>query len=306
MTRIAHVSDLHVLDLAGVSPLRFANKRVTGWANLRFKRKHVHKPEALARVLNAVHDAQPDHLVITGDLTNLALESEFAAVRRILAEVVRMDPAQISIIPGNHDAYTAGSARSGRFSTYFREFTRSDRPELAAKLDVGEFPFVRFVGADVALIGLSSAVPQLPMFAGGRLGEAQLAALSRVLDDAEVRRRLPVLMVHHPLHSQTKLVRKLTQNLHDAPDLLKRLAPLPRAVVLHGHLHTRLERNVRTAGGEVRIFGATSASLLEHDPDRRAGFNLYDFAQRRIDARAWVLPEAGEGPFFERALPYLA
>ena len=306
MTRIAHVSDLHVLDLREVSPLRFLNKRVTGWANLRFKRKHVHKPEALARVLEAVHDAKPDHLVVTGDLTNLALEREFEAVRRILAEVVRMPKEQVSIIPGNHDAYTRGSAKSGRFSSFFHEFTASDRPALAAKLPVGNFPFVRFVGDDVALIGLSTAVPSLPMFAGGALGRPQLEALGRILADPEVARRVPVLLGHHPLHLPPTLWKRISQGLADSASLLEVLGRLERVFYLHGHLHTRLERTLPTQAGAVTIFGATSASLLESDPHRRAGFNLYDFDRRSVKARAFVLPEAGEGAFEERALPFVA
>ncbi len=301
MTRIAHVSDLHVLDLRNVSPLRFLNKRVTGWANLRFKRKHVHKPEALARVLDAVHDAAPDHLVITGDLTNLALESEFEAVRRILSEIVRLPAERISIIPGNHDAYTRGSSKSARFTSYFHDFAASDRPALAASIPVGKFPFVRFVGADVALIGMSSAVPQLPMLAGGVLGKPQLEALSRILDDPEVARRIPVLLVHHPLHMPSTLWKQLSQGLQDSRALLEAVAAVPQVFYLHGHLHQRLERQLQN----VRIFGATSASLLEDDPDRRAGYNLYDFERRRVTARAFVLPDGGEGAFEERALPYV-
>lgn len=306
MTRIAHVSDLHVLDLREVSPLRFLNKRVTGWANLRFKRKHVHKPEALARVLDAVHDANPDHLVVTGDLTNLALEREFEAVRRVFAEVVRLPVDRISIIPGNHDAYTQGSARSGRFASFFHDFTASDRPGLAARIAVGPFPFVRFVGDDLALIGLSSAVPQLPMLAGGTLGKAQLEALGRILADPEVARRIPVLLGHHPLHAPSTMWKRISQGLSDSRALLALLDPLPRAFYLHGHLHTRLERTLPTRAGSVTIFGATSASLLEDDPHRRAGFNLYDFERRRVRARAFVLPASGEGAFEERALPFVA
>jgi 3',5'-cyclic AMP phosphodiesterase CpdA len=302
MTRIAHVSDLHVLDLRDVSPLRFLNKRVTGWANLRFKRKHVHKPEALARVLDAVHDAQPDHLVITGDLTNLALESEFEAVRRILADVVRLPHDRISVIPGNHDAYTRGAAKSARFTSYFRDFASSDRPELAASIPVGKFPFVRFVGEDVALIGMSSAIAQLPMLAGGAIGKPQLEALGRILEDPEVARRIPVLLVHHPLHVPPTLWKQVSQGLQDSRALLAKVSGLPVVFYLHGHLHVRLERQL----ANVRIFGATSASLLEDDPNRRAGYNLYDFERRRVTARAFVLPEAGEGAFEERALPYVA
>ena len=45
MMRIAHFSDLHVLDWEGVGPARFLNKRMTGWVNIRLKRGHIHRSQ---------------------------------------------------------------------------------------------------------------------------------------------------------------------------------------------------------------------------------------------------------------------
>ena len=45
----------------------------------------------------------PDHVVVTGDLTNIALESEVEAARGWLAKIG--SPEVVTAIPGNHDAY---------------------------------------------------------------------------------------------------------------------------------------------------------------------------------------------------------
>ena len=45
--RLAHISDLHVLDLKGIKPWRFLNKRVTGGLNLLLGRSKIHRPELL-------------------------------------------------------------------------------------------------------------------------------------------------------------------------------------------------------------------------------------------------------------------
>ena len=82
--RIAHISDLHVLALEGAIPYRLFNKRATGYANLRLNRKHAHKSEIVRAIAAHLAQAAVDHVVITGDVSNLALETEFAAVRRIL------------------------------------------------------------------------------------------------------------------------------------------------------------------------------------------------------------------------------
>ena len=91
--RIAHFSDLHVLALDGVPPHRFFNKRFTGWVNLRLKRAHNHRPAHVRAVAREITRAKVDHVVITGDLTNLALEQEFVAVRELLEEHLGLDAA---------------------------------------------------------------------------------------------------------------------------------------------------------------------------------------------------------------------
>ena len=127
--RIAHFSDLHLLSLEGVGFHRFLNKRLTGWAMLRFHRKSVHKPHAVRAVADEVGAARIDHVAITGDLTNLALESEFALVKSFLENDLGFHPDQVSVVPGNHDVYTRGAARTRRFETFFKSYMESDLPE---------------------------------------------------------------------------------------------------------------------------------------------------------------------------------
>ena len=63
--RIAHLSDLHALDLTGVSWRRFLNKRLTGGVNLLLKRSHQHPIWLFDRLIDAVLATDPDHVVIT-------------------------------------------------------------------------------------------------------------------------------------------------------------------------------------------------------------------------------------------------
>ena len=82
--RIAHFSDLHLLSLSGVGPWRFLNKRLTGYANLRLKRGHIHRASYVRAIAQEIVRAKVDHVVITGDLTNLALEPEFELAKTLL------------------------------------------------------------------------------------------------------------------------------------------------------------------------------------------------------------------------------
>jgi len=274
--RIAHLSDLHVLALDGVARSRFLNKRFTGWVNLRLKREHKHRPAHVRATFQAIARAKVDHVVITGDLTNLALEQEFEAVRAMIHHELAVAPKDVTIVPGNHDLYTRGAMRTRRFATYFAPFLESDLPELAAEIDVGHFPVVKLRGP-LAIIGLSSAVPRPPLVAAGELGAPQLAALDRILAHDEVKKRMPVFAIHHPIHNPTSPMKTWVEGLRDAPALVRSLSHLPRGLVLHGHLHARMQRGLATRVGNVIAVGATSASLHHDDEHRMAGFNVYAF-----------------------------
>ena len=273
--RIAHLSDLHLLSLAGVSPLRFLNKRLTGYANIRLKRGHIHRSSYVKEIAREIVRAKVDHVVITGDLTNLALEPEFELARRLLEDDLGLDPKDVSIVPGNHDLYTRGAKVSRRFSVYFAEYLKSDLPDLAVDVGVGFFPYVKLRGP-AAIIGLSSAVPRPPFVAAGKLGKAQLGALAKILAHPEVRRRTPVVLLHHPAHNPPSKLKSLLEGLDDAALLWTSLNDVARGMVLHGHLHKRIQRALPTSAGKLHAVGATSASLHHEDGAKMAGFNLYE------------------------------
>jgi 3',5'-cyclic AMP phosphodiesterase CpdA len=271
--RIAHVSDLHVLAPAGVELRRVLfNKRVSGYVNLLSKRGRVFRPEHLHAVL-ADAAARAEHLVVTGDITNLSLESEYAEACRLLGELP--GTTEVTVIPGNHDIYLPAILTERRFPHHFAGFCSSDLPELALDLPAGRFPSVKLRGP-AAIIGLSSAVPRPPFVSAGYLGHDQIAALRRILEHPEVSRRTPVLLVHHsPFDSRFRL-EQLRGGLVDAGEFRDALQPLARGLVLYGHLHVCRHDRLTTARGWLDAVCATGAAL-EHSDDRvRAGYNLYE------------------------------
>ncbi len=301
--RIAHLSDLHLLSLEGAVPFRLFNKRITGYVNLRLKRGSQHKPFAVEAVARAIRRLDVDHVVITGDVTNLALEVEFDLVRRLLLEDLGLPPDAVNMVPGNHDVYTRGAHRSRRFFRYFEGCLRSDLPDLADADAGGAFPFVRLRGP-VAIIGLSTALPRPPLMASGSLGAGQLRALARVLAHPEVRCRTPVLLQHHPWHNPPSRTKTLFEGLWDAAEEGHALREVERGLLLHGHLHRRIHREVRTERGYLDAVGATSASLIHPAADRMAGFNVYQFDQSGAVVRlASHRLDAASGAFEDAELP---
>ncbi len=284
--RIAHLSDLHLLDLEGAVPFRLLNKRLTGYLNLQLRRKSVHKPYAALAVAKAIRAMDVDHVVITGDVSNLALEREFEKVRRFVDEDLGFSEDQVSIVPGNHDSYTGGAHRSRRFDKTFAKYLQSD----VSVADDGSFPFVKLRGP-AAIIGLSTAQPRPPFVASGSLGRTQLDALRRALSHPEVERRTVVVLQHHPWHNKGRL-HWLLEGLWDHVAEGEALRHLDRGLLLHGHQHRRVHRKLSTDHGHIDAVGATSASLLHASDERMAGFNVYevrddgtigDFSSHRFD-----------------------
>jgi len=160
LLRLAHLSDPHLTSLVGVSPLALRDKRVLGWLSWRKRRRFRHRPEMLARLVDAIRSAGVDHRVVTGDLTHLGLASELDEARDWLASLA--DAADTTLVPGNHDLYVADP--DGAMHARWSPWMRGD--------DDGGFPFLRLRGP-VALVGLDSAAPSPAGFASGRLGDAR-------------------------------------------------------------------------------------------------------------------------------------
>ncbi len=273
MFRIAHVSDPHVLSPAGAEWRKMLfNKRITGYANLVLRRGRVYRREYLLAVFDAAAKAA-DHIVVTGDITNLALESEYDEARALLDDVARS--VEVTVVPGNHDIYLPPIHRERRFPDHFGNFLHNDLPELALDLPAGRYPCVKLRGP-VAIIALSSGVPRPPFIAAGYVGDEQLAALEKVLAHPEVARRTPVILIHHPPVDTRIRLLQLRDGLVDAASLRSALAPLARGLVLFGHLHIRVRCVMRTASGTLDVIGASGAALDHPDPSIRAGFNLYE------------------------------
>ena len=207
------MSDPHVLSRTAAEWRSIVfNKRVTGYANLLLRRGRVHRREYLLAVFAAAAE-QSDHVVVTGDVTNLSLEHEYEEAGALLADVARR--TEVTVVPGNHDVYLPATHEGRRFPHHFGRFVETDLPEFARDLPAGPFPCVKLRGA-VAFIALSSAVPRPPFVSGGYLGRQQLDALEHLLAHPAVRQRTPVVLIHHPPVDARPRLMQLRDGLVDA------------------------------------------------------------------------------------------
>jgi 3',5'-cyclic AMP phosphodiesterase CpdA len=275
--RFLHTSDIHFLDLEGVAPWRFLGKRTTGALNLWLRRRREHDVALFDRMAELVPSLHVDRVVVTGDLTNLALEPEFDLTRRKLDAL----PVPCTVIPGNHDTYTRGSARSERFERFLGHLMDGER------LDGERYPFMeRYPSGGVALIGLSTAVPTPPFDATGRCGAGQLERLGRLLAAAAREKLARVVLIHHP---PVAGVSKRSKKLVDLEAFGRVIAEHGAELVLHGHEHVRLETSLPGPDGDVPVHGLSSATSLSAKPRREASFSIYEVSPSGVsrDLYTW-------------------
>jgi 3',5'-cyclic AMP phosphodiesterase CpdA len=142
------------------------------------------------------------------------------------------------------------------------------------------FPFVRY-RRNLALIGLSSAVPQSLFRAGGRLGEGQLRRLPPLLHDLRERGFYRVILVHHPPVPGLTPRRRA---LDDDTELRRIIEEEGADLTLYGHNHRHGRGSLQTRFGTAHFIGAPSATSPGHATYDAAAWYLYKI--RRQDG-AW-------------------
>ena len=246
MTRIAHLSDPHFgTEVAGL-------------------------PETLARHLATL---SPDLILISGDLTQRALPSQYATAARFLASL----PAPSLVIPGNHDAPLWNLPL--RLINPWRDWHRGlDRPLEGS-----------WQNDHALVLALNSANPRV--WKDGRLLPAQLDRIATLCAAAGPRRRLVAL--HHPPEPP----RGEPPSLHHAEDTIAALQRAGVEMVLTGHLHFTQVAPLTAAPGILALQAGTClSSRIRGDGNAFTLIDLIDggaaIAHHRADATGRFHPDA--------------
>ncbi|MDJ0984681.1 MAG: metallophosphoesterase [Desulfobacterales bacterium] len=267
---LAHISDPHLAHPGGSRLSDFLNKRFFGYLKWRLKRQSEHHDLVLTSMIDDVLSAQPDHIVVTGDLTHLGLPAEYAKAKKMLETLG--SAFQVTIIPGNHDAYVDGAldCRLVEWADYMvgdGVKTCNDSPGDEDAI----FPSLR-IRNGVALIGISTAQPCSTFLAVGCIGHEQLQRLEKILLETGQKNLLRVVLIHHPPTSGVVSWRK---RLTDARSFQKLLYDCGAELILHGHSHHPSQSYLDTTDGRIPVIGVPSASAVGENLSRRARYHLY-------------------------------
>ena len=261
---LAHLSDPHVGPLPRPRRRELIGKRITGYLNWTRSRSRIHDMTALAKIVADMKAHHPNHIAMTGDISNIGLPAEFQIARRWLETLGA--PEDVSFVPGNHDAYVRGSLPD--LARIFAPWTKGE-PGADE-----QFPYLRIRG-EVALIGLSSGVP-MPMFvASGYLGAPQLQAAENLLAETARRGLVRVVMLHHPPQIAASNLGRGLQDARGFGDLIRRAGA---ELIIHGHNHRLCLARMEGPKGLVPVVGVPSASVVRGMPHQSAGYHLFEIA----------------------------
>jgi Icc protein len=277
--RIGHISDIHLSDRG-----RYPRN---GYLPRDCDR---HSVRLAQRILDDLDAAGVEHLVVTGDLTLSSEVSEFERAAKLLRKWA--DSGKLTVVPGNHDVWTAESVKTARFLRMIGPDGRGmRRPEPS-------YPFAALPAPEVAIVALDSTqFAETPLDTPGLLGSAQLQACRELVREHVKEGRAVLLALHHHLLlpreriPSDSLVARMP--LQDADKLVRLVADVPIAGVLHGHRHCAFRVDIPGAAGPTPILCAGSASRVAEEPIRRARGFVYEVDRGGIRSVQPVIASRG-------------
>lgn len=240
MTTIAHLTDFHLLEAD--------HDRRRGAERWRLRYLSFGRPvdaaqrrrRALAALIEAWRSGA-DHLVLTGDLTEDGTPAQFEVLAAVLAES-GWEPARVTLVPGNHDAYTEG-AWERALEGCLRPFAATSRQGTAVALP----------GAVVAAV--STAMMQPVTRSAGAIAARELSWIASLAADTRRSGDALVLAQHHPPLRHPIGAMQWLDGLINSAELMALLHEHDHLHVIHGHTHREHDAPVRS-GAPPRIFCA--------------------------------------------------
>jgi 3',5'-cyclic AMP phosphodiesterase CpdA len=291
MFRLAHLSDIHLGPLPDVTYRDLASKRITGYINWQRNRRH-HMQDGIAeRLIADLRNFPHDHIAVTGDLVNLALDGEIEVARLWMEALGSYE--DVTLVPGNHDAYVPGAL--DKVCKAWGGWMTGDGSNHA--MDRNSFPFLRRRGP-LAIIGVSSARASAPFMASGFFSGKQAERLARFLDETGREGLFRVVLIHHPPVRGATAAHK---RLFGITRFQKVIREHGAELILHGHTHLPTTHWIADRHRAVPVVGVAAAGQATGSAKPAAQYNLIEIDGKPGDWRVCVTRRGIAGPTLEMA-----
>ena len=289
--KIAHISDLHLNTLFTDSNLR-----------------------KIKKLLSYISLQDPDHLVITGDLTDNADKSDLIILRKLLFKYGFMTGEKCSIIPGNHDIFGGIQIAEDLFTfpdryknTNYKEMIDSFNKIIYDTFDnciyISEksfYPYAKLIKNNL-LIGLNSNAEysrfKNPFASNGEISLSQFNELTSILTKYRSEVDRVIILIHHHFHklksNSTSIaglwqnIEKQTMKLKNKKRLFNLFTQFKVDIVLHGHVH-RCDEYIRRG---IRFLNCGSS--VKGISDKSGVVNFIYLHKDRIDTEFHKIDKEG-------------
>ena len=247
---IIHISDLHFHSY----PQKFSEfnaKRILGATNLLIRRAREFPLKRAKLLVEIIQKMEWDHLVISGDITQLSLEKEFSLAREILDPLL-IKSERVTVIPGNHDRYINQHDGTDLFTKYFGEFFGKN------EIHVSE------INQKWILVGWDSAHPNDLRTAAGTVKNITIQATEKLLQNFPDQTNF-IVVNHYPLTFPEDWKFDRSHELYNLVPVRNWILQNSQIrLYLHGHIHLNwVHRLPRDSAPELLLVNsAASCSKL--------------------------------------------
>lgn len=253
---LMHISDLHFHRLPW-QPGRYFSKRALGAANLVLRRRRLFPPARAQQLVQRLQREPWQHLLVTGDLTQLGTPEEFALAREALGPLLVRGTEQVTIVPGNHDRYVPEPPGAGAFEAQFGAF--------AVQGDLR----TRRLTEHWWLAAWDSAVPAPWDSAAGRVRPETLAATESWLAGLPAGAQV-IVANHYPVFFPPHHPYRATHDLRNQAAVRDWLLSQPVRLYLHGHIHQNWVMEVEGRHGPLTAVNSASSTQVPQPGDPSA------------------------------------
>lgn len=290
--KIAHISDLHLNTLFNDANLA-----------------------RIKKLIKYISEKSVDHLIVSGDLTDNADESDLIILKRMLTKSGFASHTNLTVVPGNHDIFGGPQKPVDIFSfperckeidyqaklKYFKEIFKDTFANNTIITEDEDFPFLKDLGS-VIIIGINSVAEyskyKNPFASNGEVKLNQFNKLNELLKKYSDTDAIKIVVIHHHFNKVKNTKRSIAgiwQNIEKQTMKLKkkkRLLSLFRKynidLVLHGHIHFNEyyeRKGISFLNAGASAFGYTGKSLR---------VNIINVERNRMVCELHKITENGE------------
>ncbi len=221
----------------------------------------VGRERKLRRAIDGAKRVGADHVVISGDLTEIGAPGEYETLAEVLHDS-GLPPERVTLVPGNHDLYSAADGWRWALEGPLAAFARTSAGEPGKVIDVGS----------ATLMPIDATFHQPVTRSAGRMADETLELIEKRATEADLAGRPLVVVQHHPPFERSTSALHWLDGLVGAARMMHVLETFRNLFVLHGHLHHIIDRALGC--GIHRILGAT-AVVDDRDASRIRLYDVY-------------------------------